>query len=94
MWRPCCCSPPRPVPVYTVRQVLEYAPVTFDLVATMDSILQKSVAREVGSGSGPPLSADAHVQEWGLFADTSLQTKSSPRVERVPDLALQSVLCW
>ena len=86
MLHACCCSPPQPAPVYTVRQVLEYAPVTFDLVATMDSILQESVAREVGSGSGLPLSADAAVPERRLFADTSLQTKSSPRVEWVPDV--------
>eukprot|EP00891_Asterochloris_glomerata_P002861 jgi/Astpho2/2861/fgenesh1_pg.00050_%23_119_t len=39
-------GPPPPAPVYTVRQVVEYAPVTFDLVATMDSVLQESTARE------------------------------------------------
>ena len=59
MLHACCCSPPEPAPVYTVRQVVEYAPVTFDLVATMDSILQESVARGVSSGSGLPPSADA-----------------------------------
>ena len=63
MLHACCCSPPQPAPVYTVRQVLEYAPVTFDLVATMDSILQESVAREVGIRSGLPASAGAAMPE-------------------------------
>ena len=64
MLHACCCSPPQPAPVYTVRQVVEYAPVTFDLVATMDSILQERVAREVSTSTELPPSADAAWPCW------------------------------